>query len=409
MKDIFSGYYRPSEEELQFLWDNCLFVFDTNVLLNFYRYSKETYIEFMDILDIISDRVWIPHQVALEYHKNRLSVIYKQKTAYKDLEDKLQSFKNKIDNELRQYLRHSLININPYLVKMTSFFNSIIDELNIQEKDHPDLFTNDTINDKITSIFDKRVGDKYSDERLEEIYREGKKRYKLKIPPGYEDENKGKNEEKYGDLVLWFQLLDKAKELNKPIILVCDDSKNDWWWEYKGLTFGPHPQLREEFVSFCSVPFYMYKSDQFMELSRFYLKQSVDQKAINEIREIRKADVIDIFIKKKYQFNEDSYNDIERSYNLYMDEIATDEKDEIYDEKEIERSYNLYILENEREAIYEELRYVEKELKNLYKNAETSSEGKDYQIIHEKIYNMQRKHSNLTNDLNRVEKKIRTI
>ena len=42
MKDIFKGYYRPSDDEFKKMWEEGIFVFDTNVLLNFYRYKKET-------------------------------------------------------------------------------------------------------------------------------------------------------------------------------------------------------------------------------------------------------------------------------------------------------------------------------------------------------------------------------
>ncbi len=42
MKGIFKGYHQPTEEEFSQLWRNALFVFDTNVLLNLYRYQSAT-------------------------------------------------------------------------------------------------------------------------------------------------------------------------------------------------------------------------------------------------------------------------------------------------------------------------------------------------------------------------------
>ena len=41
MRKLFSGYYRPLNEEIEELWANCIFIFDTSSLLNLYRYSKE--------------------------------------------------------------------------------------------------------------------------------------------------------------------------------------------------------------------------------------------------------------------------------------------------------------------------------------------------------------------------------
>jgi len=70
MKKTFPGYYCLTEEEFSVLWNTCLFVLDANVLLNLYSYSQETSNELIGILKQISDRLWIPHQAALEYQKN---------------------------------------------------------------------------------------------------------------------------------------------------------------------------------------------------------------------------------------------------------------------------------------------------------------------------------------------------
>jgi hypothetical protein len=47
-KDLFPGYYSPSDEEFSELWQNCIFIFDTNVLLDFYEYNDETREDFLN-------------------------------------------------------------------------------------------------------------------------------------------------------------------------------------------------------------------------------------------------------------------------------------------------------------------------------------------------------------------------
>ena len=42
MKDMFPNYYSFNEQDWDKLWNNCLFILDTNVLLNLYRYNKAT-------------------------------------------------------------------------------------------------------------------------------------------------------------------------------------------------------------------------------------------------------------------------------------------------------------------------------------------------------------------------------
>ena len=63
MKDLFPGYYRPSEDEFSDLWKNCVFILDTNVLLNLYRYSEKYRNDFIKVLHKIETRLWILHQV----------------------------------------------------------------------------------------------------------------------------------------------------------------------------------------------------------------------------------------------------------------------------------------------------------------------------------------------------------
>ena len=75
MRTTFLGYYRFTEEEFSTLWKDCLFVLDANVILNLYRYSKNTSDVLLNILKGISERLWLPHQIAFEYQDNRLETI----------------------------------------------------------------------------------------------------------------------------------------------------------------------------------------------------------------------------------------------------------------------------------------------------------------------------------------------
>lgn len=293
MRKICPGYYRPTEEEFKELWQNCLFVFDSNVLLNLYRYSAKTCSELLDIMKKVSNRVWIPHQVALEYHKNRLSEIANQKKAYYDINKIIEDFLNKLQNDLNKFLKHPLIDINPFINNISSLFAEMKDKLKEQENIHPDLIQHDDIRGEITVIFDDKVGKIYNEESLDNIYKEGEKRYQKKIPPGYSDLQK-QAPEKYGDLILWRQLIDKAKECQQPIIFVTDDAKEDWWWKYgDNITIGPRPELIEEMLFSAGVNFYMYRSDKFMEYSRQYLEQDIEENAITEVRELGEIEIAD--------------------------------------------------------------------------------------------------------------------
>src|SRR5437016_440727 len=100
MKNLFPGYFRPTEEEFEQLWQDCTFIPDANVLLNLYRYSPETREGLLSIFSAVSDRLWLPHQVAFEFLSNRLGVIDAQTKAYKKAIEALQELPGKLDKPL---------------------------------------------------------------------------------------------------------------------------------------------------------------------------------------------------------------------------------------------------------------------------------------------------------------------
>jgi hypothetical protein len=289
MRNQFPGYYQPTDDNFTELWNSGLFVVDANVLLNFYRYSADTSGEILEILKSISDRLWIPHQVALEYQENRLGVIYQQENAYDDIRGGLEKVENKLESDLRSFIRHPLVDANDLIQRIKDLFSEIKTELSKQKENHPDFIESDDIRDQITILFDGKVGPPYPPERMNEIFKEGEKRYDKGIPPGYLDNNKDE-ERKYGDLVIWFQVVDKAAESQKPIIFITDERKEDWWWRFKGKTLGPRPELVQEIMDKTGVLFYMYNTDSFMEYAREYLQKKVKEDAIQEVRRLKQIE-----------------------------------------------------------------------------------------------------------------------
>lgn len=67
----------------------------------------------------------------------------------------------------------------------------------------------DEIRDKLDEILSENIGNKYYKDELEAIYKQAQQRFDEKIPPGYKDKDK-ENSEKYGDFIIWRQLIDYA-------------------------------------------------------------------------------------------------------------------------------------------------------------------------------------------------------
>jgi predicted nucleic acid-binding protein len=244
MESMFREFYRSPDEEFKKIWDECIFVFDANVLLHLYMYSNATSQEFLRILtnEKISERVWMPYQFAFEYQKRRLRIISEQKCSYQKLIEE-------ISNLVKKFEKH------PFL-KMKSVMEPAIRSILDAKRKHPRWNEEDPIRDSLTQLFKDKIGKPFSKEELEEIYKEGQIRFSKKIPPGFLDQNKD-SEAKFGDLVGWKQIMFYAKKVNKPIIFVTDEKYDDWWWRINKENFGARYELIKEINDFAGV-FFLY-------------------------------------------------------------------------------------------------------------------------------------------------------
>ena len=296
MKNAFPGHFANDPADLQRLWDDCLFVMDANVLLNLYRYSDTTRDEFFSIFEQLKDRLWISHQVGKEYLKNRLKVISDQAKLYDAAIEGLRDLKASFENSNQ----HPFVS-PAVLGDCIRSFDHIVGELEANKARHGLKVNEDDVKARVSQIFDGRVGEPYSSDRLEEIIKLGETRYENKVPPGFKDAGKGGGKAledrlgPYGDYIGWLQLLDKAKGSNKNVIYVTGDHKEDWWLKLSGKTIGPLPELIDEFVSVVSKQFYMYLPDRFLERAGEFLDQKVSPQAVDEVREANKevSDSID--------------------------------------------------------------------------------------------------------------------
>jgi hypothetical protein len=179
---------------------------------------------------------------------------------------------------------HAIESADGFVKQLTATGEEIAKALSEAQKLQPDLVQSDHIRDKLTQLFDHKVGNKFEDKRLEEIYKDGTKRYEAKIPPGFRDAEKGGTRQ-YGDLVVWFELLELAKSKKKPLIFITSDSKDDWWWEHNQFTIGPRPELVQEMFAVTAMKFYMYNIQVFLNQAQQYLETTVEAGAVTKAAE----------------------------------------------------------------------------------------------------------------------------
>lgn len=297
MKEKLSEYYRLDDDQLKKHWEQDIISLDANVLLNLYRYTPKTRDTFFSLLEKIKNRVWVSYQAAFEYQKNRLVVINKQHEAYIEIKALLDGKKNEIEAKLNEYKRHPYLQTEELKKQIQSAFEAINKDISKLEKIHPDYLQDDPIWQKLTQLLDGKIGDDLSNEELERIFKEGKKRYEEEVPPGYKDKVNKKNEGNrslYGDLIVWNQILMHAKNIPSSIIFITDDRKEDWWYKFKGKTIGPRPELIKEFKTETGKRINIYQADNFLDLAIKNLNQTANPEAVEEIRKVRLADELEI-------------------------------------------------------------------------------------------------------------------
>jgi len=279
VRKTFHAYYPLPEKDIDALWKNGLIILDTNILINLYRWSGSTRDEFLKLLGGVNDRLWLPHRVAFEFHRQRLARIAEQRKAYDD------GFLKPIDDVIAalESKRHPFVSAQ-FTKRLKTLHRDLKGELRKNVAELP-ASAKDAILDVITQLFDGRVGEAFTLDEMEDLMKEGAKRYNQKIPPGFSDIDKPEPE-RYGDLILWKQLLREARSRNVGVLFISDDTKKDWWRREDGTKIGlePHPLLRDELTSNVQQPFHMYSSDRFMYEASKRLRQPVAKEAIQEAR-----------------------------------------------------------------------------------------------------------------------------
>ncbi|EOI7349333.1 PIN domain-containing protein [Yersinia enterocolitica] len=295
MRSTYIGRMKKSNDFYKELLTSATIAFDTNVLLSLYRYSDSTRNEFISVLNEIKNRVLLPYFVGTEFFNNRTKVISDQCKAYDETKKKLQEIKLSFDNKRS----------HPFISEDTSktfgaALEKVIIELESNNKSHDSQITNDTILDIISEIFDGKVSENYFSDTSDEIIKKGEERYKNKIPPGYEDASKTiKSTElsphqkiaPYGDLIIWLQLIEYAKNKSEDIIFITDDTKEDWYESARGKVIGPRYELIEEFTKETGKNIHIYQSDKFLSEISSLLQKAVSPETVEEVRETKEDSI----------------------------------------------------------------------------------------------------------------------
>jgi hypothetical protein len=85
----FEAYVPQAEADIAEALRTGLLSLDANVLLNFYRYSPKAREALVEVLSAAGDRVWVSHQAAKEFWRNRCGAIDQRNEAREQIRSAL--------------------------------------------------------------------------------------------------------------------------------------------------------------------------------------------------------------------------------------------------------------------------------------------------------------------------------
>jgi len=303
MNEKFLGYRKKTKEEIEDLWNNAYFTFDTNSLLNLYRYSEISRNDTLDLIKKVANRTFITKQVAFEFSKNRYETINEIIKKHSEFLKNLAKIKDEIiDNN------HSLFLSSELELKFKLLIEEIDTEIINKTEIYNNLFQVDDVYNIINKLFKDNFLEGFDENQLKEIEKEGEFRYNKKIPPGFSDTKKEEN--KYGDLIIWKEIIDFARTNDKSVIFISDDSKDDWIWKLRdGKIIGPRPELIQEFFKETGKNFHIYRSDRFIEFGAKFLNETINSNTVHEITKVTEEVRLPDYFKYLKNLNQEELED----------------------------------------------------------------------------------------------------
>ena len=232
----------------------------------------------MATIEKVKDRIWLPFQVASEYHKLLYGIIGEQAGHYSTAIKDLGALRATLDAKRK----HPFVFKEVY-EKADEAFKALEKELKEKQEKVISLLNENPIKEKLALLFSGKVGEPFDEKSMVALCEEGELRYAKFVPPGYEDAKKP-SPDKFGDLIIWKELLKYSKEAGKSIIFITGDTKDDWFLSQSGKTIGPRPELLAEFLKETNQSFYSYPTTTFLKSANDFLSAGVKKTTLDEVK-----------------------------------------------------------------------------------------------------------------------------
>ena len=235
-----------------------IIVLDTNVFLHIYAYSPD-FSEFaIECLRSVKGSIVLPATVSIEYTRHQNKEFHKMKSKIGSTRDncfkQLENIETKlfsISGGLKKLQLPDMTDLEKaiagYCADIKKKFENYFDDQGpVLEMLAKSWDTTDQVYELYKEI--ENAGQIMPPFQFRELYGlcdTAEKRYERGLPPGYKDKDKKGNAlRKYGDFLLWEELMRYAKKNKIDILFVSDDIKDDWCKKV-----GEKIELRDELIA----------------------------------------------------------------------------------------------------------------------------------------------------------------
>lgn len=267
-----------SFDEFREFWETePIVVIDSCSLLDLYRYAPNASKNILKNFKGIQSNIWLPAQVLEEYFENKDHVINDAHKKFENVSEEVQRIvkdvEKKVTSKFHRYGKFKYPNINMFRNDLEEIISSLNEKAKsfkgivaTEIQENKEALLEDEVNSFIQTLEEfNQIGVPFPLPKRIELFREGEFRYSHLIPPGYKDIVKDSKDptktKKFGDLIIWKEILDKSTETQESFIFITDDEKEDWWdlkvhnthlGERKEI-LGPRKELISEFESVSKI------------------------------------------------------------------------------------------------------------------------------------------------------------
>ncbi|MGW1809153.1 PIN-like domain-containing protein [Streptomyces sp. NPDC002078] len=267
---------------------------DANVLLNLYRYTEQARTDLLQALGALENRLWVPHQVLIEFWRNRESTIDDARSTGTKAAEDMAGHAAQAVKTLRTWANHVALPDDEF-DRLRTQLSDVFDEVQetivkVGEGEWQNI-TPDTSADPVIARLEPtlvgRVGAPLGSEDHEKAVKEGMRRVEKRIPPGFMDRKKD-GDGASGDYLVWEQILREAARRKCDVLFVTADAKEDWWRKEQGFSRGPRPELTAELKARGGGRLFMLSPRRFLEVAAPILKFSLQEGSVEDIERVER-------------------------------------------------------------------------------------------------------------------------